>query len=111
MHSEMVKKNCKRVTNYNSSLGKTRAQLTSRSLPKLILEGRPLSQHPVKVLTLALLAYFALFANIIFKKIPFAIVVTLFFNAGLLFFSYYIYVIFLNILAFDFPLPPSSGNH
>lgn len=62
----MVKKNCKRVTNYNSSLGKTRAQLTSRSLPKLILEGRPLSQHPVKVLTLALLAYFALFANIIF---------------------------------------------
>lgn len=78
MHSEMVKKNCKRVTNYNSSLGKTRAQLTSWSLPKLILEGHPLSQHPVKVLALALFAYFALFANIIFKKIPFAIVVTLF---------------------------------
>lgn len=61
------------MTNGHSSLEKIKAQLTSPSFPVLKLEGRPLSQHPVEVLALAPLAYFALFV-ITFLKVPFAII-------------------------------------
>lgn len=76
----MGKKNYKRVTDCHSSLQKIRAQLTSPSLPKLILEGYPLSQHPMEVLASAPLAYLASFVITFFKKIHLLLFFTLFLN-------------------------------